>query len=448
MKTSIGLALLVVLFACLGCNSGASPVAPDGTMLSINANPTSITVTGSSAITVTAIDSSGVPARAGTEVFLTTNLGTIEDRVSTDSRGIAHATLRADGRAGTAMVKASSGKVMAATPAAVVIGASALKAGFNATVGESLTAVFQDASQGSPTNWEWSFGDGLGSTQRSPSHTYATAGSYVVTLKVRNPDDQDTLSKVITVPASEAMAPVASFDVAVDGLQATFTDTSKGTVKNWQWDFGDGSRTTVQHAAHIYAQPGIYSVTLIVSNAAGSSTASKSVTVPTSQAPVANFTSREIDGRRVLFADTSTNNPTRWEWDFGDNSAKVTDRNPTHVYAKTGTYRVSLTAGNLAGQSTHTDFIVVRGPLVADFSFMVQGDHATVVFTDQSAGEPTSFTWSFGDGSNPVMDRNPVHKYSEHKDYTVTLTVMRMVSGGSTMEQATVSKPVMVPNNP
>jgi len=301
---------------------------------------------------------------------------------------------------------------------------------------------------GNPTSWEWSFGDGRGSTQRSPSHTYATAASYVVTLKVRNPEGQDTLSKVITVPASEAMAPVASFDVAVDGLKAAFTDTSKGTVRSWQWDFGDGSRTTVQHAMHIYGQPGIYSVTLIVSNAAGSSTASKSVTVPTSQAPVANFTSREVDVRRVLFADTSTNNPTRWEWDFGDNTAKVTDRNPTHMYAKTGTYRVSLTAGNLAGQSTHTDFIVVRGQLIADFSFVAQGDHATVVFTDQSAGEPTSFAWSFGDGSNPVMDRNPVHKYSEPKDYTVTLTVMRTVSGGSTMEQATVSKSVMVPKNP
>jgi PKD repeat protein len=448
VKTLIGLALLVALLACLGCDAGTSPVAPDGTLLRIDANPTSITVMGSSAITITAIDSSGVPAPAGTEILLTTNLGTIEDRVSTDSRGIAHATLHADGRSGTAMIKASSGKVMASTPASVVIGASALKAGFDVTVGESLTAVFRDTSQGTPTSWDWSFGDGHESTQQSPSHTYATASSYVVTLKVRNPDGQDTLSKVITVPASEAMAPVASFDVAVDGLQATFTDTSKGTVRSWQWDFGDGSRTTVQHATHIYGQPGIYSVTLIVSNAAGSSTASKSVTVPTSQAPVANFTSREVDVRRVLFADTSTNNPTRWEWDFGDDTAKVTDRNPIHTYAKVGTYRVSLTAGNLAGQSTHTDFIVVRGPLVADFSFAVQGDHTTVVFTDQSAGEPTSFAWNFGDGSNLVMDRDPVHKYSEPKDYTVTLTVMRMVSGGSAMEQATVSKIVTVPGNP
>jgi PKD repeat protein len=447
VKTLIGLALLVVLFACLGCNSGTSPVAPDGTTLTINANPVSIAVTGNSAITITAIDSSGVPAPAGTEVLLSTNLGTIEDRVSTDSRGIAHATLRADGRAGTATVKANSGKATA-TSVSVTIGTSALKAGFDVTVSESLTAVFQDMSQGSPTSWEWSFGDGRVSTERSPAHTYATAGSYVVTLKVRNPDSQDSVSKRITVPLSEMNPPVASFTVAVDGLQATFTDTSTGTVRSWQWDFGDGSRTTVQHATHIYGQPGVYSVTLTVGNAAGSSAASKSVTVPTSQAPVASFTFREIDVRRILFVDTSINNPTRWEWDFGDNTAKVTDRNPTHVYARTGTYRVSLTAGNLAGQSTHTDFIVVRGPLAADFGFAVQSDNATVVFTDQSAGEPTSFAWSFGDGSNPVMDRNPVHKYAKPDTYIVTLMVMRIVSGGSAMEQATLSKSVKVPNNP
>ena len=446
MKTLIGPSLLAILFACLGCNSGTSPVAPDGTILRIDANPNAIAVTGSSTITVTAIDSSGVPSLAGTEILLATNLGTIEDRVSTDSRGVAHATLRADGRAGTATVKASSGKITPVTVGVTIGGTpQTLQAKFVATTNESLTAFFQDMSLGNPTSWAWTFGDGRASSERSPAHTYAAAGSYIVTLKVSNPDGQDTTSQRITVPMSEMTPPVAKFAASVDGLKVMFTDMSTGTVRSWLWDFGDGAQSTVQHATHIYSQPGVYPVTLTVSNAAGSSQSSQSVTVPMSSAPVASFAFQVVDNLQVLFADTSTNSPTRWEWDFGDGSRKSTERNPTHGYTRAGTYRVSLTAGNLAGQSTRTEFIDVRLPLVADFSYSVQdATHHVVAFSEHSGGEPTIFDWSFGDDTSSA-ERNPVHMYSRSGSYTVTLTVKRMVRGSTTLEQATTTQTVMVP---
>lgn len=451
MKASLGLTLLAVLLASLGCESGTSPVAPDKTILLIEANPKTISVTGNSTITLTALHPTGVPARSGTEIFLTTTLGTIDDRIKTNDKGIAHATLRGDGRAGTATVKAISGTVGtkqdAAVTVSVTVGSSTpqtLKANFVPTFeGDSLTVFFEDTSEGNPTSWEWDFGDGAKSTEREPVHTYTEAASYVVTLRVRNADGQDTLSKRITVPDSEKTPPVANFTVVVVGLQATFTDASTNKVTSWEWDFGDGSRNIVQHPVHVYRQPGIYSVTLTVRNAAGASTFSKSVTVAQSQVPDANFEFSEVENLRVLFRDTSSNDPTSWEWDFGDNTAKVTDRNPTHTYSAPGTYTVSLTAGNLAGRSTETKFVAVRGPLVADFSAQKIG--LKVVFTDRSRGEPTSFEWTFGDNTAKVTERNPVHTYSAAGTYIVRLIVTRTVSGGgSAQEQAVTTQSITV----
>jgi PKD repeat protein len=51
-----------------------------------------------------------------------------------------------------------------------------------------------------------------------------------------------------------------------------------------------------------------------------------------------------VAGQPVQFTDASTGNPTTWSWDFGDGGSS-TARNPSHTYAQTGTYTVTLTVG-------------------------------------------------------------------------------------------------------
>jgi PKD repeat protein len=74
-------------------------------------------------------------------------------------------------------------------------------------------------------------------------------------------------------------APTASFSAAPTSgtapLAVQFTDTSSGSPATWAWDFGDGATATTQNPAHTYTAAGTYTVSLTVSNGAGSDTATR-----------------------------------------------------------------------------------------------------------------------------------------------------------------------------
>ena len=123
--TFTGFVLFVSALALPACK----PVvltAPGGASFTITANPTSIpAAAGASRITIVmfkAAEDGGGTVADGTQIFLTTNLGVIEERVAT-TLGIARATLQSNGRAGTATITAISGTVTA-EPITVEVGAN------------------------------------------------------------------------------------------------------------------------------------------------------------------------------------------------------------------------------------------------------------------------------------------------------------------------------------
>ncbi len=138
---------------------------------------------------------------------------------------------------------------------------------------EDLTATFTDTSAGSPTSWLWDFGDGTTSTSQNPVHVYPqVAETYDVTLIASNAvgDSEPFVQQVTITP----QPPVANFSFTVSNLTATFTDLSTGEATSWLWAFGDGEFSTAQNPVHTYAPVvGTYSVTLIATNAFGSSAA-------------------------------------------------------------------------------------------------------------------------------------------------------------------------------
>ena len=67
---------------------------------------------------------------------------------------------------------------------------------------------------------------------------------------------------------------------------------------------------------------------------------------------VADFAADTSNGLTVQFVDTSSNLPTIWIWNFGDESTESYEKNPVHTYSKSGTYNITLTVINGFGFST------------------------------------------------------------------------------------------------
>ena len=235
-----------------------------------------------------------------------------------------------------------------------------------------LNVQFTDTSTNTPTSWAWTFGDGGTSTVKNPSHVYANAGSYTVTLTVTNVGGSDVETKANYITVSNPPPPVANFTgtptSGLKPLNVQFTDTSTNTPTSWAWTFGDGGTSTVKNPSHVYANAGTYNVSLTATNVGGSDIETKTgyITVSNPPPPVANFSGTPTTGTAPLtvqFTDTSTNAPTSWAWTFGDGGTS-TAKNPGHVYADPGTYNVSLTATNGGGSDseTKTGYITVQAP--------------------------------------------------------------------------------------
>jgi beta propeller repeat protein len=230
-----------------------------------------------------------------------------------------------------------------------------------------MKVQFTDTSTGTPKKWKWDFGDGATSTKQNPTHKYSKAGVYTVKLTVTNAAGSNSVTKkdyikVVTKPVAAFSAKPTSGKAP---LNVKFTDKSTGSPTKWKWTFGDGAISTKQNPTHKYSKAGKYTVTLKVTNAAGTNTATKSkyITVTgTSQAPTADFWGSPLSGKaplKVTFTEISKGSPTSWKWNFGDGKYS-TEKSPTHTYSSAGTYTVKLTATNAAGSSTKTKWKYIK----------------------------------------------------------------------------------------
>jgi len=98
----------LLLLPALGCDK-ASPVAPSGTTLSISANPSTVSLNGTSTITVIGRQPNGNPLNPGTEIIFSVDKGSIDPIAKIQSGGTASVTFHADSRSGSARVTASTG---------------------------------------------------------------------------------------------------------------------------------------------------------------------------------------------------------------------------------------------------------------------------------------------------------------------------------------------------
>jgi PKD repeat protein len=133
-----------------------------------------------------------------------------------------------------------------------------------------------DDSDGQLTAYSWQFGDGQQSSNKSPSHAFASAGDYTVTLMVTDYSGATgTLTRTLSLTAAQNGAPTAAFTVTCFSLDCTFVDQSTdadGAVVAWQWEFGDGSGSSTKNPpVHRYGATSrtVYDVKLTVTDNSG-----------------------------------------------------------------------------------------------------------------------------------------------------------------------------------
>lgn len=182
-------------------------------------------------------------------------------------------------------------------------------------------------------------------------------------------------------PPGPCSLPVASFDVVTDATLTVTVDPQNSTpnspgdpcnISGYNWDWGDGT-TGVGNATssdYTYATAGTYTITLEVTNQAGSSTLAKTVTVPDTGAPpcappVANFTWTS-SGKTRTYSDASTvadpvNCPiVSWLWTFHDDTppaggSQSNAQNPAPVtYGNNSAHAVTLEVTNAGGTTSIT----------------------------------------------------------------------------------------------
>jgi PKD repeat protein len=231
-------------------------------------------------------------------------------------------------------------------------------------------------------------------------------------------------------PGSAAVAPVAAFSgtptTVVVGGTVAFTDLSTNTPTSWSWTFAGGTpaTSTTQNPLVVYNTPGTYTVTLTVTNAAGTDTETITtyITVVAAGTLTAAFSGTPLSvaaGGTVTFTDESIGSPTTWSWSFpGGTPATSTLQNPSVVYSTAGVYSVTLTVGNgtTTDDVTRTNYITVTGGSAGDLvAALVASDYdfmagTCINFNDISTGGPTQWAWSFpGATTTSSTNQNPTN---------------------------------------
>jgi PKD repeat protein len=293
---------------------------------------------------------------------------------------------------------------------------------------------FTDLSLGNPTSFLWNFGNGTFGFQQNPVRTYYQPGFYTVSLLIQKGAHSSTATKNNYIQVLTPLVANFSADITtgLPGQPITFSDLSQGNPDSWQWDFGNGTTSTLQNPVIEFDEPGAYSVALTVTTTHQQNTLTKSSYITILEPLNADFEANKTiawTGDTILFTDISTGNPNAWLWDFGDGHSS-TLQNPQHTFDQEDYYTISLTVSDLVQNSTETktEYIYVREPLVAEFvadtTILVQGQ--TVQFTDLSTGFPSNWYWLFGDGANSNT-QHPAHTYQNPGQYDVTL---RLIKGG------------------
>jgi uncharacterized repeat protein (TIGR01451 family) len=255
----------------------------------------------------------------------------------------------------------------------------------------------------------------------------------------------------------------------VVGDLAEFTNITEGQGEiTYQWDFGDGSGTSIETSpSYLFSNRGTYMVTLTASNDDGEDTLTQefvvfpvpfirvekvvdveidvplgsvvtySITIDNTGSEIAEAVAlsdslpeevsfiEQLDGPALTFFDNVLN----WTGDIEAGESvffefSVAIGNDPDLYGETITNTAYVTSAIAGSDASVAAFTIESEPLLVSFasnSPVILGE--TAVFTNTTTGDgPISYIWDFGDGSDTSSDIHPQHVYTATGSYTVLLT--------------------------
>ena len=299
-----------------------------------------------------------------------------------------------------------------------------------------LSVAFKDQSTNNPTSWEWDFGNGATSSNQNPTVSYSAAGTYTVTLIVKNGVGENAvrMTNYITVFPSPTLNFSTNLSLACVPANIQFTNSSQpgqGSIVSYNWGFGDGGTSNQASPSHTYTQTGYYNVSLTVTNSAGcSSSATFSRVIRVIQGIQPQFTWNQVStsctAPYLLDFTNQTAGPGNltYNWSFnGATPAASTDTSPANIsYPSAGSYSATLAVTSSLGcTGTLTQTVPVTAGTVAIKGPATGCLNTPVTFSNISTPTPTSSSWDFGDGTPGSTQQNPSHTYTTAGTYTVTL---------------------------
>ena len=330
------------------------------------------------------------------------------------------------------------------------------------TVGEE-TICTAELSGGAPESWVWDVDNGIGGSGSGGRYTtsFSRAGEQTVSLTVINAAGRDRES--ITVSVSEALhRPV------IDGIDCSPSSPSVGeetictaelngsAPESYIWSGGSAGGDSDYYTTS-FSKAGEYTVSLTVTNWAGSDTESATVSVAALQAPVIDSISCSPsspgEAHRVYICEAilSGGAPDSHAWsgsEVDEYSAQV------HVYTafffSPGSKTITLTVTNTAGSDSDSITINVEEPaeeptlqapaidsLSCAPSSLTVGEE-TICTAELSGGAPESWVWDVDNGSGGSGSGGRyTTSFSRAGEQTVSLTVIN--DAGRDRESTTVS---------
>lgn len=303
-------------------------------------------------------------------------------------------------------------------------------------------SIYNKNNRDSIIDWFWSFGDGTTSNEPSPSHTYTSLDTFLISLQITTALGCTSMAGAWASTGTKQRADFTSNcpDTICANMPIDFVNLSQddALVNLWYWKFGDSTYSLLENPTHLFLDTGYMDLKLTVYNngCPDDTIVHNYVYVQGSYHKIIPQYICETPYSPILTSNLLGG--TSFIWDFGDGSEKDSiNLNPIHTFPDRGEYNVSLKSFN---NNSGCDYISseIINISKAEASFFASQDkictNSTVIFNSATSidnstfvyeGKNCNYLWDFDDGTPIVGTQDTIisHTFTQEGDFNVKLII-------------------------